>query len=836
VTGDAEGADVLLADGTTAHVRPITPGDAERLVAFHAGLSLETVVLRFFGAHPRLSAAEVERFTHVDGVDRVALVAERGGDLVAVARYDRPPGAEEAEVAFVVADEFQGRGLGTILLEHLASAARSHGIRRFTADTLSENFRMLHVFRDAGFARRFSRSAEVTRVVLDIAPSAAARATVDERDRRAVVRSMARLLHPASIVVVGDGRDPRSAGQRLLANLRAGGFPGSVYPVDPSLAEGRRLGTWSGFAEVPDGVDLAVVTVPAAEVAASVQACGQVGVRSLVVTSAGFAEAGEAGARRQDELVRLAHILGMRLVGPNCPGLINTDPACSVNATVDLPLPPAGGVGVASQSASLAAVIVGEASGRELGLSSVVTLGNKADVSGNDTLQWWEEDPSTDVVLLYLESFGNPRRFARIARRVGQRKPIVALTSGRSAPGRRGATSHTAARPAPEEAVDALFRRTGVLRVDTVEELLDVATVLSHEPLPRGPRVGIVGNAGGPGVLAADACVAHGLTVPELSTQLRARLGAVAAERAITNPVDLGDDASADEIAAATAILGTSGEVDAVVVAVAAPATGFGEALAAGLSAPGAPAEASDAWPRGGRQGGGKADGRARGQATTLVCLLGAGRPHHVLAGGRRPRPCFAYPETAVRALAKVAAYGAWRGASDDEEIDAPGVDPHAARRALESVEAEEVWVDGAPATALLAAYGIPEHPPRVRVAAGFVQDPDFGPMVRLGPVASGGAPARLVLGLAPLTVAAARELVLAAAVGAPDDRHGRGDALDDALVDMVVRLGRMAEDLPDVAELVCECVPTASGGDAMLAARFRPAPPPPVDDRRHLR
>ena len=484
-TGPVGDTDVLLADGSTARVRPIRPDDADALRALHARLSPESVILRFFGPHPRLSAAEVERFTHVDGVDRLALVAERAEDLVAVARYDRSPGAEEAEVAFVVDDAFQGRGLGTILLEHLASWARTRGIRRFVADTLAENFRMLGVFRDAGFARQFSRSSEVMRVVLDIAPSAEARGAADERDRRAVVRSMDRLLRPSSIAVVGASRDPGTIGHQLVVNLLAGGFTGPVYPVNPSATSVAGVPAWPRLDAVPAPVDLAVVAVPADAVAGVVEDCGHGGVGALVVISAGFAETGAPGAARQRALTHLAHANGMRMVGPNCFGVVNTDASISMNATF-APTPPVRGpIGFASQSGGLGIAILGEAGARGLGLSSFVSLGNKADVSGNDALLWWEQDPATDVVLLYLESFGNPRRFGRVAGRLSRTKPIVAVKSGRSTAGVRGASSHTAALAGADAAVEALFQRTGVIRADTIEELFDLAMLLDSQPAPR---------------------------------------------------------------------------------------------------------------------------------------------------------------------------------------------------------------------------------------------------------------------------------------------------------------------------------------------------------------
>src|SRR5664280_969384 len=397
------GVDVLLTDGTTAQIRSITPEDAPAVSAFHRGLSGNTVQMRYFGAHPDLSDRELERLTRADDPDHLALLAERNGTLVAVAQYDREVGEDEAEVAFVVDDAHQGLGLGTILLEHLASAARRHGIKRFVADTLVVNRRMLDVFAGVGFARRSSTDHEVVSVVMDIAPTQLA---LDAADRRDYVAS---------------------------------------------------IPCWPSIEAVPGEVDLAVIAVPAASVTEAVEACGRKGVAAVVVVSAGFAEVGPEGEAAQRAAARLAHDHSMRMVGPNCFGVLNTAPAVSMNATFAADVPIAGRVGFASQSGGLGIAILAEAKSRDLGLSSFVSLGNKADISGNDLLTWWEQDGDTDVILLYLESFGNARKFARLARRIGRTKPIVVVKSGRSRAGRRAASSHTAALASPEQAVDALF-------------------------------------------------------------------------------------------------------------------------------------------------------------------------------------------------------------------------------------------------------------------------------------------------------------------------------------------------------------------------------------------
>jgi acetyl coenzyme A synthetase (ADP forming)-like protein len=883
--GAAHDSDVLLTDGTTAHVRDISPDDGEELVAFHGRLSTESIVLRFFGPHPRLSATEIERFTHVDGVDRVALVAERGGRMVAVARYDRTAGKDEAEVAFVVADEFQGKGLGTILLEHLAVVARTHGIRRFVADTLSDNHRMLAVLRGAGFARQYERSAEVVRVVLDIAPSPAAQAAADERDRHAVVASVARVLHPSSIAVVGAARGKGTIGHQLLRNLLAGGFEGPVYPVNPSATAVAGVPCWPDVASIPGPVDLAVIAVPAAAVASVVEDCGRKGVGALVVISAGFAEAGEAGRSTQRDIIRLAHSYGMRVVGPNCFGVVNTDPTVSMNATFAPAAPVLGPVGFASQSGGLGIAILAEAAGRGIGLSSFVSMGNKADVSSNDLLLWWEQDEATSVALLYLESFGNPRRFSRIAQRVSRTTPIVAVKSGRSAAGTRGARSHTAALASPEEAVDALFHRTGVIRVDTIEELFDVAEVLGDQPLPAGRRVGIVGNAGGPGVLAADACAGHGLEVPELSEATQAALRSFLPDGAgVANPVDMVASAGAAEYGRALSLLLHGDEVDAVVAIFTPPLVTRADDVAAAVAAAAADARAS-------------ADAGGRPAKPVVASFLGAPGGTLPLESGGRRVPRFTYPETAVRALAHAVSHAQWRVRPEGTELVPTGTDANAARRLLEDL-ADGDWLTGLEALELLATYGIPVvgtravasaaeagaaagelggevalkasgptllhksesggvrlglhggaevaaaydamaaaigeamtgavvqrmAAPGVETIAGFVQHDAFGPVALFGL----GGTAVEVLGdhvtrLAPLTDVEAGEMVHSLRA-APLLTGFRGSPPVDtaALEDLLVRLGRLAHDLPELAEADCNPVIATPDGATVVDARIR--------------
>jgi succinyl-CoA synthetase alpha subunit/GNAT superfamily N-acetyltransferase len=458
-------SDAVLADGGTVHIRPITPEDGPELVTFHAGLSKETIYLRFFGVHPRLSADEVERFTNVDHEKRMALVATLRGQIIGVARYDRrEAGAEEAEVAFVVADEHHGRGIGTLLLEHLAAFARTRGIKKFWADTLPQNQPMQEVFRRAGFVEKAQFAQGVVNVWLDIEPTEATLDAIESRWRNAAARSIERLLCPRSVAVIGASHTAGTIGHELLRNLLSSGFAGPVYPVHPSARSVASVRAYPTVQAIPDDVDLAVVVVASGQVLDVIDDCAAKGVHGVVVISAGFAEVGPDGGHVQRELVAKARGAGMRVIGPNCIGLINTAPGMSLNATF-APVPPEPGrVAFSSQSGGLGIAVLEEAKRRGVGLSSFVSVGNKADVSGNDLLQYWEQDGGTDVILLYLESFGNPRRFARVARQVSKTKPIVAVKAARTVSGSRAASSHTAALASPDTAVDALFAQTGVIR------------------------------------------------------------------------------------------------------------------------------------------------------------------------------------------------------------------------------------------------------------------------------------------------------------------------------------------------------------------------------------
>ncbi|MFD4032370.1 GNAT family N-acetyltransferase [Streptomyces sp. NPDC058637] len=515
-------ADVVLRDGGTARIRPITTDDADRLVSFYEQVSDESKYYRFFAPYPRLSAKDVHRFTHHDYVDRVGLAVTIGGEFIATVRYDRineqgrpaSAPADEAEVAFLVQDAHQGRGVASALLEHIAAVARERGIRRFAAEVLPANNKMIKVFRDAGYTQQRSFEDGSVHLTLDLEPTAESLAVQRGREQRAESRSVQRLLAPGSVAVVGTGRAPGGVGRTVLRNLLGSGFTGRTYAVNRSFDEGTAtvdgVPAHRSVGEIGEQVDLAIVAVPADRVPEAVADCGEHGVQGLVVLSAGYAERGAEGRERQRELVRQARSYGMRIIGPNAFGIINTSDSVRLNASLAPESPEAGRIGLFTQSGAIGIAVLSGLYRRGAGLSTFISAGNRADVSGNDFLQYWFEDQDTDVALLYLESLGNPRKFTRLARRTAAVKPVVVVKgarhSGSTPPGHAVPVSRI-----PDATVSALMRQAGVIRVDTVTEMVDAGLLLAGQPLPAGPRVAILGNSESLGLLTYDACLAEGL-------------------------------------------------------------------------------------------------------------------------------------------------------------------------------------------------------------------------------------------------------------------------------------------------------------------------------------
>ncbi|MGY2086384.1 bifunctional acetate--CoA ligase family protein/GNAT family N-acetyltransferase [Nocardia gipuzkoensis] len=663
-------ADVLASDGGVVRLRPITPGDAEPLQEFHGALSDRTRYLRYFGPYPRISPKDLYRTTHVDYHDRVGLVLELGEAIVAVGRYEllERDGPRAAEVAFVVADGHQGRGLGSILLEHLAGAAAENKIETFVAEVLAENTVMVTVFRDAGYQVERSRDGSVLHLEFAIDPTEALLSVRDSRERASEARSVGNLLAPRSVAVIGATPATGRVGGALLANLLAGLFQGPVFPVNPNRKSVRGVRAYATVREIPDEVDLAVVAVPPAAIGSVLDDCMAKGVKGLVVLTAGFGETGEGGLAAERELVAAARGHGMRVVGPSALGIANTDPSVAMNATLAPLLPGRGRMGFFCQSGPLGAAILGEAAARNLGLSTFVSAGNRADVSGNDLLQYWDSDPDTDVVLLYLESFGNPRKFSRIARRVARTKPIVAVSSGRSAAQPAGDMDRSIVRD--------LFAQAGIVQVDSISELFDCAALLGYQPLPRGQRLAVVGNSTALNWLALDAARGEGLTVGE--------------------PVNLGPQATPGAYLDALVAALRSDETDAVIVVFAPPVplptAGFADAIRA----------AAAAVPEAGKP-----------ILTTFVAeqgipnLLAVRGPGAAAVHGSIPS--YPDPERAARALARVRRYAEWRTRPVSPVVRPQGIDTDRARQLVAD------WMAGSggrrltdlETVELLACYGI---------------------------------------------------------------------------------------------------------------------------------
>jgi acyl-CoA synthetase (NDP forming)/GNAT superfamily N-acetyltransferase len=670
-------ADVVLRDGGTARIRPITVDDADRLVSFYEQVSDESKYYRFFAPYPRLSAKDVHRFTHHDFVDRVGLAATIGGEFIATVRYDRigadgmpaSAPADEAEVAFLVQDAHQGRGVASALLEHIGAVARERGIRRFAAEVLPANVKMIKVFTDAGYTQKRSFEDGVVRLEFDLEPTDRSLAVQYAREQRAESRSVQRLLTPGSVAVVGVGRTPGGVGRGVLGNIRDYGFNGRLYAVNKAFPEEQKeldgIPAHRSVRDIDGPVDLAVVAVPAEQVPEVVAECGAHGVQGLVVLSAGYAESGPEGRERQRELVRHARAYGMRIIGPNAFGIINTNPDVRLNASLAPETPRPGRIGLFAQSGAIGIALLSRLHRRGggvtgvTGVSTFVSSGNRADVSGNDVLQYWYDDPDTDVVLMYLESIGNPRKFTRLARRTAAAKPLVVVQGSGTAP-----QGHAVrATRLPHATVSALLRQAGVIRVDTITELVDTGLLLARQPLPTGPRVAILGNSESLGLLTYDACVAEGLKP--------------------STPLDLTTAAAPEDFHAALARALADDSYDAVIVT-AIPAVGQGSAGDAALAealrsaaeqVPGKPvlvvhvelgglAEAlSAAASTAPQAAAGPPKIRADHPFRALDRLRATPAPTEPPAPGTGDRLIPAYPaaERAVRALADVVQYAQWR-------------------------------------------------------------------------------------------------------------------------------------------------------------------------------
>ena len=519
---------------------------------------------------------------------------------------------------------------------------------------------------------------------------------------RHAVTSLDALFRPRSVAVIGASRERGTIGAEIFHNLLDHGFRGPVYPVNPKADVVQSVRAYPSITEVPGPVDLAVIVVPAAASGEILEACGKAGVKAAIVISAGFKETGDAGRDRERALVECARRYGMRLLGPNCLGVLNTEPGVQLDATFAPTYPPAGRIAFSSQSGALGLAILEYAAELNLGISQFVSVGNKADVSGNDLLEFWENDPGTDLVLLYLESFGNPRRFTQIARRVGRRKPIVAVKSGRTTAGVRAAASHTGSLAGSDAAVDALFTQSGVIRTDTIEELFDVAMLLAHQPVPRGRNVAIVTNAGGPGIMASDACESHGLAVPPLDEATVAALREFLPREASTrNPVDMIASAAPASFEHAIPLVAADPNVDAVLVIYVPPIVTR-------------PLDVAQAIVRGASTAAIDAARKGAPAKPVLTCFLGKhGMTESLQSLHEGKIPSYAFPESAAIALSSAARYGRWKSEPEGTAVRFDDVDVARARRAIARAKARpgdgpNVWLDPEETREVLVAYGLP--------------------------------------------------------------------------------------------------------------------------------
>jgi len=688
--------EVVLRDGSIIIMRPVKKDDTELWLAFLSRLSPHTKYLRFHQVPKQMEMEDAIRFCTVNYTNTFAIVAEiikeQHRDIVAIGRYYRLPDKRSAEVAFVVEDTYQGKGIGFKLMESLVNVARDNGITTFEADVLAGNEDMMNVFRDYGFHVTSKLEVDVYHVTFPIAPTATVTKKEIERERISTIASINSILYPRAVAVIGASRHPGTIGHMVMHCLLQSSFSGIVYPVNPFASSVMSIKAFSSILDVPGIVDLAIVIVPASAVARVADECGRKGVRSIVVISDGFKERGLEGASRENELRDIVFGYGMRLVGPNCMGVINTAPGIKLNATFSKVFPPQGNVAFLSQSGAMGLAILEYASNFNMGISSFVSVGNRADISSNDLLQYWERDPATGVILLYLESFGNPRKFSRIARRVSAKKPIVAIKGGSTQAGSRAASSHTGALATSDVTSDALFHNAGIIRVNTMEELFDVATLLSNQPLPRGKRLAIVTNGGGPGIIAADIAEHHGLILPEFSQDTITKLQPlIKRDIPINNPLDMTAGATAEEYAGVLKTLSLDDDINSILVMCIPPVVTDTEAIENTIRK-----IAPISW----RQG-----------KPLLACFLGQRGFKAQLGSRGKFVPCYSFPNEAVSALARAVDYAEFRKRPRGKIPRIRGLRHRRARRIIQNAMMRNIerplWLSGREITELLQCYNI---------------------------------------------------------------------------------------------------------------------------------
>lgn len=706
--------DTIVKDGGTCRIRPILPSDADGLQAFVRGMSAESSYLRFFRVKSELTGKELKEFTRLDYLESMAFVALIEGVIIGVGRYnisEDQPGV--AEVAFTVADGMQGKGIGTVLLYRLTAYARAQGIDRFKAFLLADNHAMMRVFRNAGFKMKRDVEEGVYTVDFPTSESKAVREAEGEAERRATAASLMPLFYPQSVAVIGASRNHQSIGGRLMNNILAADYMGPVYPINPKVPVIRSMPAYRSILDIPKMIDLAFIVVPGPLVKQVVKECAEAGVRGVCVISAGFSETGEQGAKEEEEILEIVRDAGMRMIGPNCMGLLNTDPVIQLDGQFGPQMPAQGNVAMLSQSGALGLAIIDYANELGIGISTFVSVGNKTDIGANDMLLFWEDDPNTDVILLYLESFGNPRRFGRIARRIGKKKPVAVVKSGRTKAGARAASSHTGSLASLDVAVDALFDQAGVVRVDTLEELFDVTSLLANQPAPKGRRVGLITNAGGPAILAVDALESQGLEVPQFGDELQAKMQEyLMADASTNNPVDMIASAGPEEYKKTIQLLLDSDEIDALI-------TLFIPASDAGVK------ETATAIR--------EAVEEVEFDKTFMSVYMHSGGAPSELESKQVDFPVFSFPERAARALRQAVDYAEWLDKPIGSAVEFDDLDRETAREIIDRQALDEdpegddegKWLDPDDVDAILAAYGI--NIPKARVVDSVADAVAFG-------------------------------------------------------------------------------------------------------------
>jgi acyl-CoA synthetase (NDP forming)/GNAT superfamily N-acetyltransferase len=870
----------LLTDGSTILVRPAGPADFEAVKAMHEAMSPDNLYLRFFSIGRLVAEREAGRVCREAEAGCAALLALSGGEVVGCASYESAPGGH-AEIAFAVADRMHRKGIATLLLEHLVSCARDDGVEAFVAETLAENTAMLRVFADAGLPVRKRCDHGVMEVTVPIPRDDSDSAldvylsAVGKREGLADTASLRHLFEPGSVAVIGASRRTGTAGRAVLDNIRTGGYQGRLYAVNPHAGDLGGVCCVPAVAELPEAPDLAVIAVPPAGVPDVAEACGAKGVKAVVVITAGL------DAPASADLLATCRRHGMRLVGPNCFGI--AVPGAGLDATFAATHPQPGTAGLVTQSGGLGFALASQLSRLGIGISSFASVGDKLDVSSNDMLLWWEHDGVTRLAVLYIESFGNPRKFARTARRVAHQMPVLTVHAGRSAAGQQAAASHTAA-AAPLASRQALFEQAGIIATPGLGELTEAAALLATQPAPAGRSVAIISNVGGAGVLAADACADQGLTVHQPRGDTRQRLHALVPDGgAVTGPVDTTATVSCEAFRQCLELLSADDDVDAI-IALVLPTAATGDLTAAITQA----------------------------QVSVPVAAVVLGQPESVRlldgADGKRI-PAYDCPEAAAGAMARGAAYGTWRAAPTGPVPAFPDVSPTQAQALVHGFLSHSPgggWLPPREAAALLGCYGIAPVPltaaasaeeavaaaartagpvalkvdvkglthktdagalrldlrteddiraayeqlvghfgassrevsvqPMIsggtEVLVGVADDHMFGPLIVFG---LGGATTNVLADhaarLAPLTTTDADTLI-SSVRAAPLLRGYRGTpAADlDALRDLLLRVSRLAEDLPEITELDLNPVIARPDGAHIVDARIKVMPCEPQD------